>query len=704
MITNLNTFETLKDPSNTCKKPQTDGIASETAESATAATSTYATSNVTFQSLPERGEDEEECSIFRIWAPFVQDCLRPNCKDRRRRGLFTPRQCGFLALGDVNYGPELEDGQNNLTDSFPSKPHLDSFSRCDTPRTTRSEVSDSPDPSSIHCTPPSASRWFSSRETRTKSLSDEYYISSLSSSSCKSRADSAPSIPCGYPSPSGTCINHDTVSRISWSNHELSPSTPLNKHRRIRSGCRALSQSNHETLNMPIAKSSTSSSSPSSSSSSPSRQPTHPQEIEAQSHLQTAIHYENDGCDKESMSHYLRALSIIRKCPTRYEASTVHITTQILHRMGVMQWKCGQYDNALQYLTLCAHVYQESSNGSATTKGEEGTEEHFYEEMAETYHQIGSVYLSLGQFKDAKKSLYSSLRLRKCQLGMGDNSEAKMNQDPNVARTLMSLGSVFEQQGQYHKAMKHFQRVLRTQKRALGENSIHLAHTLNNIGALYEKSGQYREAMTVYSEALWLYRVAVGHDHFDVAVTFNNIGQVHFAWNEYGEAMEAYEEALRIFTNIVGSRHRNVATILHNLALVHSARGRYENALELYEEALSIQREALGDMHLDVATTMFSMAQMYECAGNCDQALKIYRWALKIQTSVMGKKHIFVAFTLHQIANLYHEKGRLADSIKYCTQVLQIYNHWGLPNIHIRVKHISDLMKQILVTNHVPRT
>jgi tetratricopeptide (TPR) repeat protein len=56
--------------------------------------------------------------------------------------------------------------------------------------------------------------------------------------------------------------------------------------------------------------------------------------------------------------------------------------------------------------------------------------------------------------------------------------------------------SVYDETGQYEEALEYYQRVLRIEEQAHGENHISSASTICDIANVYEEKGQYEEAIS----------------------------------------------------------------------------------------------------------------------------------------------------------------------------------------------------------------
>jgi tetratricopeptide (TPR) repeat protein len=745
MITNLDKFEALQNRNRhgitagnlkTFHHIKSNMKRTSTMTNTTSAGTTQTTASKTSTSIAmtqleevEEAQQRKKCYNDLCWEPLFCFVF----KRRRRRKdflmesenhtLFSRRHDGFLALvvDDGDDDDDEEDGDDEISiennDSSEDTRPLSPVSY-NTLRTVRSEDAscDSDAPQELivtsaatsgddvnvaksichHCPNSKLSHW------EEYCYTNNDVSSPLSSSDCSHTCPKVPSSPPSFHTSVNTNNNRERAYTAppSYSNNlQLELETTLKNGLYVYEEERAVSTNNFSPLLSPAQKILE----------------------EAQILFQTALDCEQGGnSNEEAATFLLETLSVLRTNTSTFELFVDSerqlpiniLQIKALHRLGVIQWKRGFYSDSLKCLTTCLTAQEEVSKYA---------DNDYYSTFlrADTHRAIGSTHLSLGHYEEAQMWLRSSIKLFKGMRIMDSHLPYHQQQFHSGAvaaysvktetialmLALSALGSVYQEQGQYRRAFKYFQRALHyyqlhhhlMARNGASDYSFHVANTWNKIGSVYEASGQHREAMASFSEALWLYRVSFGNDHVDTAVTYVNIGRIHLiAWKEPQEALDAFHEALRIFTTTLGERHRNTASVYYNLAMTHVFLTDFGQALEYFELCLHIQRDVLGDCHLDVASTFYSMAQMYEQLQKFDQALKLYKLALEIQTSSLGKTHLFAAITLHQIVAIKCHDSTISSAsiVKHCTQILQAYHQWGIPEIHSRVKHVLTLIQE----------
>ena len=72
----------------------------------------------------------------------------------------------------------------------------------------------------------------------------------------------------------------------------------------------------------------------------------------------------------------------------------------------------------------------------------------------------------------------------------------------DVATTLNNIGGVYDNKGEYEKALDNYKKCLEIRTRVLGPDSIQVAATLNKIGNVYDNKGEYEEALDNLNKCL----------------------------------------------------------------------------------------------------------------------------------------------------------------------------------------------------------
>jgi len=374
----------------------------------------------------------------------------------------------------------------------------------------------------------------------------------------------------------------------------------------------------------------------------------------------------------------------IAMCQLNGSSEAMLVKADILHKTGVVYWKTGHYDDALEVLIESLRLYENCLEVDRS-RTKFGSNTDAYNEEAEI---ISAVLNSLGQVCLSRSELVASMGcyqkslecLKEAYQTDGTNdvptiqkSSCKIS-NPSMARTIICIGMVHEARGNKVLALRRYKKGLKAQFDFLGNDHVDIAATFNSMGSVYEQQGQYQLAMDCHKKALGIYMSQLGKDHVDVAVTLNLSGQIYHHFNEFEQGLEAYEEALDIFRHVLGPSHRNIAACMLNVALLHAALHDHQLAIKILKEVLKMQQHCLSDNHADIGVTLESLAISYEAMHKVNKAHKFLVRSLRIRRAALGREHPFVAITLFRIGLFHLETtGEVDEALKRFETCRDVY-------------------------------
>ena len=98
-----------------------------------------------------------------------------------------------------------------------------------------------------------------------------------------------------------------------------------------------------------------------------------------------------------------------------------------------------------------------------------------------------------------------------------------------------------------------------------GEKHPDVATNYNNIGLLYEDQGDYAKALEYYNKALEISIQVLGEKHPDVAKCYNDLGIIYYRQGEYAKTLEFFNKALGILQATLGEKHPQTMSIQKNI-------------------------------------------------------------------------------------------------------------------------------------------
>jgi tetratricopeptide (TPR) repeat protein len=247
--------------------------------------------------------------------------------------------------------------------------------------------------------------------------------------------------------------------------------------------------------------------------------------------------------------------------------------------------------------------------------------------------------------------------------------EKNSQRDLDIA---LKAGEAADQQGDYQKAEKEFERALTISRAINGEESAKTAECYNDLGVLFYQQRNYEKALSYHQKALDIrQKIGDGHD-LDVAESASNLGTVYSEKGQFDTASNYLDFALEIFKNKLGPDHQDVATVYNNLGTVYDLKGEYEKALSYYEKALAILFKILEPDYLNIAATYNNLGGVYAECGEYDNSLRNYKNALDILTPKYGSTHLNLATSYCNMSETYFLKGDYNNALSYNEKALNI--------------------------------
>ena len=169
------------------------------------------------------------------------------------------------------------------------------------------------------------------------------------------------------------------------------------------------------------------------------------------------------------------------------------------HRLGYLLLKIGKFDKAEEiYQMLLDRSLQDNDLVS-----------------------LGFLYSQLGLIKHYKEEYNEALKFYDKKLSSGELLPVNY---PDLAATYNNIASVYVSMGKCSDALPYYMQTLEIEKEHLSPNDPDLALTYNNIGKMHKENGNYKDAISYYQEALKIYQSStVPSNHPAFINIYNNI-------------------------------------------------------------------------------------------------------------------------------------------------------------------------------------
>ena len=291
------------------------------------------------------------------------------------------------------------------------------------------------------------------------------------------------------------------------------------------------------------------------------------------------------------------------------------------------------------------------------------------------YAKLGETYANLGQDSEAEQAsrkaveLAESLPVReKYEIGA---SHARIMKDypkaieayenlakasPDDTDVQFTLGSLYQDTGEFQKARVHYGAVLKADPQSV--------EALWSMGVLEIKSGNPPGSFDYLNNALTL-SIKNGNDE-KKALILQNIGIAYRLMNKPEEALRNYQESLAIQRRI--GHKRGVAASLNEMGQVYSLLGKPQLALASLNEAMQVRNE-IGAKK-EVGDTLIDLGNFYAGLNQNDKALQMYKESLQIQRDSGDAS--YQALCLNNIGGVYFTNGQYDDALTYFQQAFEL--------------------------------
>lgn len=259
---------------------------------------------------------------------------------------------------------------------------------------------------------------------------------------------------------------------------------------------------------------------------------------------------------------------------------------------------------------------------------------------------LGPIALDYALMRDFARAEAASVRALAIWGKRGNEEEA--------ARELTFLGAMYQDSGDYARALSTFERLLATREHSRPADHPDIAYALISIGQMHLERGDYARAEPVVKRAVAIYERA--GDPTRLAGALMNIGKVYMDVPDLARAQASFERARELLERS-GKESADLATALDNLAQVHEERGAYAAAGPLLSKALAIREKLQGRDGPSVATSLSNIGSFRSSMGDFGRARDAYERALAIAEKRLGREHPEVAGYVNNLAASYADLG-----------------------------------------------
>jgi tetratricopeptide (TPR) repeat protein len=263
----------------------------------------------------------------------------------------------------------------------------------------------------------------------------------------------------------------------------------------------------------------------------------------------------------------------------------------------------GVYDSALYYANEAITV----ANSLLPRDGRKA--------KATSYNLTGAIYYNLGNYPEALKNYFASLKLKE-----------EIGEKTGIASAYNNIGAVYEKQGNLQWAVKQYFIALKIYETINDKQGI--ASEYNNLGIIYMNKGDYPKALKSNFASLKM-REEVG-DKIGIASSYNNIAVIHSNQGNFPGALKNHLIALKIRKEIKDKN--GIATSYLNLGFVNAQVHKFTEAQEYLNKALQLGMET-GSKDVIKDSYLF-MTTLDSSIGNYKSAFEHHKLFFRYRDSI----------------------------------------------------------------------
>jgi len=283
-------------------------------------------------------------------------------------------------------------------------------------------------------------------------------------------------------------------------------------------------------------------------------------------------------------------------------------------------------------------------------------------DVAKTLVNLSHLNRILGKTETAYELLDEAFRIQKSRLGDGGE----------VANTLVLLGSLAMDMGNFQKAELDYKNALIMYRNVNGDADESASNILKKLGDLMDARNKYDEAMEYYLECLEIQKSVFGNEHDSIIGTLYSMGFTKHNQRDYKRAMLFFEKSAKIATDLYGEVHPSVGDAYNMMGFIEAKRANLDNALGKLADALRV-RQQTGD-RLKESETLINIGNVYREREKFELSVENYDDCLSIRVAELGRENDRVAEALVSLGSVRSDMGLRKEALKFYKEALDIYS------------------------------
>ena len=272
------------------------------------------------------------------------------------------------------------------------------------------------------------------------------------------------------------------------------------------------------------------------------------------------------------------------------------------------------------------------------------------------YTELGHIYQQQRNYQKAKKEYEKALDIRIATTGTWS---------PYTAGSYSDLGNVFVSLANYKQAIKFFEKTIDIKLKITGDENLTIAHAYTNIGNAFKAQGNHTKAIRFHEKALTSYLKVLGEKNTSTEIAYNNLGNAFWSQGNYQKAIYFQKKALDIALHIYGDKHLTTSFTYNNLGVTMAKMENYTEAVQYFEKALKIRLERLGENHPSTAVLYYNLSGIYTSQKDYKKSIELVEKTLQIILGYFNKNHPKINECYNLLGNLFSQEGNYKRAFQF---------------------------------------
>jgi serine/threonine-protein kinase len=279
--------------------------------------------------------------------------------------------------------------------------------------------------------------------------------------------------------------------------------------------------------------------------------------------------------------------------------------------------------------------------------------------------RLGPVYLALGQYEKAKKSIDEAYEIN---LSLPDVSPE------TLARNELLISSTFFMYGVLDSSQYFSEKAIRRLSDAGINDGDVLSAAFLELGTAYYDMANYSQADSALSIGLQLSMQENISPDIELATLLHMKGATARKLDRLDSARKYLNESLEMKRKLFDEPHLEIAYAYNYFGSFYQDLGDYEQALEYVKKSLEQRQAILGDYHVETVASLGNMGRTLIGLGQPREAVPYYQSAISVIDSIFGTSHYYYGALKGSLGNAYYASGDLKNAREVYEVSLQVFD------------------------------